>query len=318
MNFNPILPALLAGLLHGLIANSAISQSSALLQKTTLQSIPDQTELSIADLGTSLGSSDLGNAEARHQNCLEEIQIDPEAAREKAKEWHQTSGGVLATHCLAMADRAAGFSRLAAVRLHTLAEKTGTGPDIVRARLFAQASEIWLSVHEGDAATESLEQAFALAPQAAELFLISANIHLSRRRWQNVIDDVKQAENLGLVTAIGYTARARAYKELTQFDLAADDVVRAIRIDPFNVKALVLRGELIQTGINIRTNIRKQSPDSQSDSLELAPSQTDQTNTQNQVSDTTIENNPLPNLPKTPQVALPPGEVDLTLPPFER
>ncbi len=201
------------------------------------------------------------NVNPRHQACLQGIEEDLQTGRVAADKWMRDGGGAHATHCLAMADFAAGFPKLAAVRLQTLAEKMATerhGENtLTRARLFAQAAEIWLSADRTDAALNALDAAKTLTPEAGELYLLSGKISVKRRRWQDVVYAITLAEKQGIVTATGYTARARAYKELTQFDLSAEDTARALRIDPFNLKALVLRGELAQAGITINTNFKK-------------------------------------------------------------
>ncbi|MEO1426543.1 MAG: hypothetical protein AAFU58_07130, partial [Pseudomonadota bacterium] len=107
---------------------------------------------------------------------------------------------------------------------------------------------------------DALTPAFALAPDAGDLFALAARIHVARRRWQQAVDAVDQAEALGFRSLLGLVARARGLKELTQFELAAEDVAAALRIDPFFLDALVLRGELAQTGIQINTNFRRREP----------------------------------------------------------
>ncbi|MBL4620651.1 MAG: hypothetical protein JKX88_11205 [Marinicaulis sp.] len=66
-----------------------------------------------------------------------------------------------------------------------------------------------------------------------------------------MISSVTLAEQAGFVAAYSYVLRGRALTELGDYETAAQDVVNALSLDPVNVDALVLRGELQQTGIVI-------------------------------------------------------------------
>jgi len=238
----------------------------------------------------------------RHQACILAIKDDVDTGRIAAEQWLRDGGGPLASHCLAVADLAAGFPRLAAIRLQSLAEQENAGDVLTRARLFAQASEILLSTDQIDAASNALGQAFSLAPEAGELFLLSGKINHAQQKWQPVIDAISEAKEQGFYSSTGYANRARALKELTRFDDAAEDVAQSLRIDPFNLDALVLRGELAQTGIFISTNFRR------------APSQAEGNATNNKSIDSKIQ---VPSLKPTAKpeepMAIEPGEIDLTV-----
>ncbi len=196
----------------------------------------------------------------RYKNCLEAIQNDGAAGRETARQWVHDGGGLMAVHCLSVADLAAGFPKLAALRLQELADSKSTGDILTRARLYAQSSEIWLSADQTEEAQTALDNAFQLAPEAGELFLLSGAINVAKRRWQPTINAITKAEELGFTSSQGYTARGRAYKELTQFNDSANDVAKALTLDAFNLDALVLRGELAQTGITINTRFKRVPP----------------------------------------------------------
>ena len=193
-----------------------------------------------------------------HRDCLRRVLNDVEIGRIAAQQWVQEGGGPRAYHCLAAADVAAGFPKLAAVRLQQLAETPSAGDNLTRARLYAQAAEIWLEINDTKMAHKLLGLAFNLVPQSGELFLLSGRIHAVDEQWQPVVKAITEAEEAGFVSAQGYFARAKAHQALSQLEAAADDVVNGMRIDPFNLDMLVLRGELQQRGITINTNFRRQ------------------------------------------------------------
>lgn len=238
----------------------------------------------------------------RHRQCLLDVQENVEEGRKAAERWMRDGGGPFATHCLAVADLAAGFPRLAAIRLLSLAEQESAGDALTRARLYAQASEILLVENRFEESADALATAFVLAPDAGELYLLAAKVNHATEKWQSVIDAITNAEDSGFYTSTGYASRARAYKNLTQFDHSAEDVVRALQIDPFNLDALVLRGELAQIGINIMTNFRKST----------SANQTEISASQSTTPEKTSSAKPL-ILPEGP--AAQPGEIDLAAPP---
>jgi len=222
------------------------------------ETIPDTQSAPISQIPP-LDNGLFPHRDLKHKECLQAIQADVDEGRKYAQEWLTLSGGPAASHCLAVADLAAGSTKLAAIRIHELAERENSGDEFVRARLYLQASEIWLSADEPKNALAAIGGAFALVPESGEIYLMSGLVHAANRKWSNTISDITKAEELRFYSARGYVARGRALKELTRFDDAAQDVARALKIDGFNLDALVLRGELVQTGIEINTSYRRQS-----------------------------------------------------------
>ena len=220
-----------------------------------------QTEITQSDLDQ--GPDDVT---AAHQACLDGIDADVTAGREAATQWVHDGGGILAEHCLAIADGAAGFPRLAGIRIFNLAESQRSGDTITRARLYAQAAEFFLIGDETEQASNAVGAGFALVPEAAELYLLSAEINKRQERWQAAIDAVNGAEDAGFTNVDALVIRARGYKELNRIDDAANDLASALRIDPFHLDALVLRGELAQRGVHIKTQFRRTTPEPQSES----------------------------------------------------
>ena len=59
------------------------------------------------------------------------------------------------------------------------------------------------------------------------------------------------AEAANFISAQTYVIRARAYIAFSDYESAAHDVVNALNIEPTNLDALVLRGEIQQSGVVI-------------------------------------------------------------------
>lgn len=192
-----------------------------------------------------------GARHPRHQECVRLLTENLEIGRIAAQQWVTEGGGAPAQHCLAIADLAAGFPRLAAARLSDLSDRPDAGDGADRARLAAQAALAWLDAAEPSLASEAIAKARAFAPDLAELEIVAAKVHASASRWQAAADAVTAAEKAGLVTSETYVIRARAHRALGRNVDAAEDVVKALNIDPFDLDALVLRGELRQAGVEI-------------------------------------------------------------------
>lgn len=191
------------------------------------------------------------SVDPKYKACVDLVKTDLEKGRENATRWVGDGGGPPAQHCLAVAELAAGFPKAAALRLEDLASRSDAGDELVRARILSQAALAWLEAGELELAQAAIDAAFAAAPGAGELYLFSAMVHDAKEEYQATIDDITIGEKKGFTSAEGYVLRGRARHALLLHREAADDVVAALSIDPFNLDALVLRGELQQAGIDI-------------------------------------------------------------------
>ncbi len=187
----------------------------------------------------------------RYSDCIELVSADLDLGRIAAQQWVGEGGGAEARHCLAVADLKAGFPKLAALRLEEIAQRNDAGDDYVRARLLAQAASAWLDANDATRAQAALDQSLALVPDSGELYLTAAKVHAAHQRWQDVISAVNRAEEDGFVSAETYVLRGRGRFVTGAYETAANDVVTALSLDPVNVDALVLRGELAQVGVTI-------------------------------------------------------------------
>ena len=187
----------------------------------------------------------------RYVDCVRLITEDAASGRRAAEVWASEGGGAPALHCLAVSDLASGLPKLAAVRLTGISERADAGDAKARARLLAEAALAWLDARDYPQAEGSIAAAKRMAPDLAELDFVAAKVFAASEDWQNAADAVGAAEEKGLKAPEAYLIRARANRALGKDMAAADDVVAALTLDPLNIDALTLRGELQQAGIDI-------------------------------------------------------------------
>lgn len=201
----------------------------------------------------SLASS--GDAKDRYLDCLLLVEKDIELGRRAAQIWADEGGGANAAHCLALADIAAGFGKLGAARLEEIAKRPDAGDNLARARLYAQASEAWLEVNEIENAATAIAAAFEYAPDATELHFTNARVKAANKDWHHVISAISKAEKADVVTAEGFILRGRARLEIGDTEGAAEDTVSALSLDPTNIDALTLRGDVQRAGVQIDVSL---------------------------------------------------------------
>jgi len=197
------------------------------------------------------GEINLDGMSARYKNCIRLIVENVELGRRGAAQWASEGGGAPALHCLAIGDLAAGFPKLAAIRLTELAERSDAGEASARARIAAEAALAWLDAEDPAAAGRALETARSLAPDEPELLILEAFIHEASGKSSAAADAITRAEKAGVTTAEGYLVRARARRALGDIHAAAEDVAAALNLDPLNIDALTMRGDLAAAGVTI-------------------------------------------------------------------
>lgn len=191
------------------------------------------------------------SATPRYTDCVTLVDADLEIGRIAAQQWVNEGGGADARHCLAGADIKAGFPKLAAVRLEEIAERDDAGDDYMRAQVLNQAALAWLQAEQPALAKAALEKAQKIVPDSGELQITAAKIYGVEESWQDVIEAVTTAEKAKIVSAETFVLRGRGRYIFGAYERAADDVVAALSLEPTNIDALVLRGDLAQVGIKI-------------------------------------------------------------------
>lgn len=193
----------------------------------------------------------------QYETCIQNIEQDPEAGQRAAQTWVHDSGGIAAMHCHAIAYMANDHPKLAALRLLEIAQRPDAGDPLVRARYLEQAAQAWLEADMPEFALEAINQALNIAPNAGELSLMAGLIYAADEQWQRTIDAINAAQDQDIISPEAFIARGRANKALLHHLEAAKDVVSALALDPFNLDALVLRGELQQIGVEINAKYHR-------------------------------------------------------------
>ena len=186
-----------------------------------------------------------------YEACVAAVEANPREGRLQALRWISDGGGGPAIHCAAVGDLAMDLPRTAAVRLQDLAQSLRSSDPYLAARLYGQAAEAWTTAGRHEEAIAAMDDAYSMAPGALDLHLIAAPVYAAAKRWGLTKRALERAELETDLSAVALVLRARAHKELSDYQSAADDITRALRLDPGNVEGLILRGELVQAGYEI-------------------------------------------------------------------
>ena len=194
----------------------------------------------------------------RYEACLSTIDQDPEAAMESGLAWRAQGGGWSADHCIALSVIANGQFGEGAMRLERTAEgATGAG-DQVRAVMFGQAGDAWLVARDSDKAMTAFTRGRYFAPSDAGLALGQAEAALELEDWAMVeaaageaisldetLADVLSFVHQQPTPADAWHLRGRAKLEQGDLDGAREDMEQARQLDPENIEALILRGDIL-------------------------------------------------------------------------
>ncbi len=193
----------------------------------------------------------------QYLDCIQIIQNDAEIGRIGAEQWTSEGGGPPAQHCLAIAELANGRPRLAGVRLMQLAGRAEAGDEPTRAIVYAEAALAFIDAKLPDFAVEAADASLQLDDANPDLHFVAAKAYAEDQQWQNAISAISRFETSHAMNTEAYIIRARSYRSLLKDDEAAKDVVAALRLEPTNIDALTLRGDLARAGVNIAVRISK-------------------------------------------------------------
>lgn len=209
--------------------------------------------LAIALPGGSLaqdaGSSDsernaeFANAQ-EYSACMTLAQREPDQALGSAEAWEQRGGGNAAKHCAAVALIGMGHYRDAAERLERLGESMSSDQPELAAQVLAQAGIAWQSAEEFERAVAADTAALTLAPTDVGILIDrSANQFYQGKCWE-AIDDLNEANELEPDRVDVLIFRASAYRCVEAYDLAGEDIDRALTLKPGDLAALLERGSI--------------------------------------------------------------------------
>lgn len=188
---------------------------------------------------------------ADYDRCMAMLRTDPAAAASFADAWEATGGGGGARHCYALALVAQGDAEQGAQKLEALAGDS-KAPAMIRATLYAQATEAWMMAHDPGRAYGSATLALALDRHQPNLYVDRSMAAAGLKRYADAVDDLNHALALAPGRADLLVYRGAAFRHLNQPARARQDIDAALRADPGNqADALLERGLLQQDTGNI-------------------------------------------------------------------
>ena len=180
----------------------------------------------------------------QYDTCLGMVTDDPSGARDYAENWAQHGGGIGAAHCQALARIALGDPEGGAATLDDLAG--GEAPEAIRASLAGQAAQAWTMAEQPDRAFASATLALSLSGDDPDLLLTRATAAIALGRNADAADDLGRALALDPKREDALVLRARAERALQRYDAATADVTAALGMAPEDPEALLERGILRQ------------------------------------------------------------------------
>ncbi len=177
-----------------------------------------------------------------YSNCMALARSKPDEGFEAAIAWRDEGGGPPAHHCTAIALVGLGQLDEAARRLEELAQNMPGFGAPERAAVLEQAGQVWLRLGDGTRAYAVLTAALDLDGSNPRLWVRRGEVLAGAREYWEAIDDFGQALDRDPNTVDALVFRAAAYRLLDVADLAADDVARALALDPTNPDALTELG----------------------------------------------------------------------------
>lgn len=179
-----------------------------------------------------------------YQRCLDAVDKAPADAFEQAMAWRDSTGNLAAQHCVAAALHGLGQTMAAADRLERLGVAARAEPPPVRARVLAQAGQLWLQSRHHERAHALLSAAIEVAPDLPDLYVDRSVTLAAAQNYWEAIDDLNKALELQPRYGIALAFRAAAYRYVDSIDLANEDAEEAVRVAPGLPEAWLERGIL--------------------------------------------------------------------------
>ncbi|MDH3738881.1 MAG: tetratricopeptide repeat protein [Alphaproteobacteria bacterium] len=177
-----------------------------------------------------------------YESCLALARTNPSDGFEAAIAWRDEGGGPAANHCTAIALVGLGQLEEAATRLEELsANMPGFGAK-ERASVLEQAGQVWVRLGDGTRAHAVLTMALELDAKNVKLWVRRGEVLASAGAFWEAIDDFNEALSRNDQSLDALVFRAAAYRLLEVPELAADDVERALALDPTFPDALTELG----------------------------------------------------------------------------
>lgn len=188
--------------------------------------------------------------ETRYQACVTSIDKGAEAAYESAMAWAAESANSYAARCAGLALIEMGRVEEGADRLASVAASSAGGTPELRIAVLAQAANAYLLARLPAKAKLALDRGVSLAakddPATADLLIDRARAFAMLQQWRQSEEDLSAALDLRPTDALAFRLRATARMRQGVFDLAVKDAEDAVRLEPTNVEALLVRGQTIE------------------------------------------------------------------------
>ena len=147
-----------------------------------------------------------------------------------------------AGHCAAVALVGLGRYKAAASAMEKLAAEEVKEHSDLAAGLYGQAAQAWVLANDNSPRVKDENAGSQLAPGNPDLLVDRGVILASTGKFWEAMDDFSKAHDMADRRADILVFRATAYRMLKSFDLAQDDIDRAIELQPKNPDAYLERG----------------------------------------------------------------------------
>lgn len=181
---------------------------------------------------------------ATYQDCLAEIEKNPDSGFEVAIKWQSLGGGFPARHCAALALNALDLHDEAARRLEALAEDMAAAEPWQQAALLTQAANAWILWGAEDRAMMLLNTAVTVAPALPGAWIDRARLHMTANRPFEAVGDLTQALELAPGNVEALIFRGNAQRILGNSIEAKADLQSALSQDPDSEEAWLEMGNL--------------------------------------------------------------------------
>ena len=188
-------------------------------------------------------TAEYANAQ-EYADCMALAMRVPEDALSSAEAWEQRGGGDPARHCIAVALIGMGQFAEAAERMERLAASMPADNAALAAQALVQAGVAWQSIDMYERALAARAAALRLAPDDVGIFVDRSASQFGLGHCWEAIDDLNEAHQRAPERVDVLVLRSSAYRCVEAFDLADDDIARALLLKPDDSEALLERGSI--------------------------------------------------------------------------
>lgn len=183
---------------------------------------------------------------ARLAACQRLAESEPERAYEEGRAWENESPVLEAKYCVVAAAFGLGRPALAAAELDKIAYFL-SGRRESHAIALAQAGNAWLLAQDPYRALEAFNDALGFTPGVRDLLIDRSRAYAQMGDWKRAEQDLNAALDAKTDDAFALTLRAETRLQQGALELALRDAEAALKLEPNNVEALLVRGRIRET-----------------------------------------------------------------------